>query len=480
MGSNVIDISDGGMNILFLFINAFLQEYGADWGFTDISGFVRSINIFQAGVQLIVFSMLCFFGYKLMKLIVTINGGIIGFILGLILGSLWWEGILGFYGHISMFLILGCGLVMAIIFGKLAFKLYRFGIFLHYFLCGLFISWFFLFLLGVRNLGLLFVVSAIIGIIIGFIALAFNKMYIIISSAIVGGFCSGQAIGVLIETDKGGVVFLIGFILCVLGVVVQLWLDTKNLKEIFFSNGRGKKINTNTSFCDKCGSRIENGNKFCPSCGNDLSNKSELSKKIVHTENILPNTEKTAASMNYIFTGNEDKKNLKIRMKDALSDKRWAEAKIFAERVINTDAEDGEGYLGALMSEYNISCEDDFKTFDKDFSDNKYFKGFKKYATNDLVLLLYEYEENKKNKNNTTNLTDNLADNINELNISVENRCPVCDAELEPGAAFCIKCGNRIEKNKDISIDSKKIYCSSCGAELKEGTKFCSKCGTKL
>ena len=47
--------------------------------------------------------------------------------------------------------------------------------------------------------------------------------------------------------------------------------------------------------------------------------------------------------------------------------------------------------------------------------------------------------------------------------------CRTCGAALEPGDAFCGKCGT-----------SRALKCPACGTQANEGDRFCGKCGTTL
>jgi ribosomal protein L40E len=51
--------------------------------------------------------------------------------------------------------------------------------------------------------------------------------------------------------------------------------------------------------------------------------------------------------------------------------------------------------------------------------------------------------------------------------------CAKCKANNRPGAAFCEKCGTKLEPQGPRS-------CPKCKAALAADAKFCSKCGTKV
>lgn len=49
--------------------------------------------------------------------------------------------------------------------------------------------------------------------------------------------------------------------------------------------------------------------------------------------------------------------------------------------------------------------------------------------------------------------------------------CPKCSEEMPDGAAFCSKCGARVDG---------KVQCPACGSVNEQDAKFCAKCGTRL
>ena len=70
-------------------------------------------------------------------------------------------------------------------------------------------------------------------------------------------------------------------------------------------------------------------------------------------------------------------------------------------------------------------------------------------------------------------------------------RCPVCGAELLPGAKFCTHCGAPIPQKEENANKSSQLenaekispkikYCPVCGVELLPGAKFCTQCGAKI
>ena len=397
--------------IITLFYSSLSADYGIQMDEISNSFYsaIKGINIGVAAFQLVLSLAICFFGYKLLKILITIDGALTGLVSGIVVGVFLLASGIGREPWIILVLALG----LMLLFGFLAFKLYRLGIFLHYFICGTLVFSVILALFRVQNFWVIIGISAGVGIIIGILALIFNKMYIIISSAIIGGLCAGEAIGVLVETNKDGVKILIGLIIAIIGAIFQFWYENKGFN-------KGKGINNNTSgdfitstrekmgakvFCTKCGAQSDVGTRFCSVCGNSLYSASQSSGG--HEEELVIPT-------NIVFTGNEDKGALKTRMNDALEDGRWGEAILFAERVINTDAEDGDGYLGALLAECGISNVELIAQKGDVISGSKYYKGLIKYGDSELIekVQLNENKAKALRKSKTVEILHALADGL--------------------------------------------------------------------
>lgn len=69
---------------------------------------------------------------------------------------------------------------------------------------------------------------------------------------------------------------------------------------------------------------------------------------------------------------------------------------------------------------------------------------------------------------------------IEEINTS--ETCNVCGSRVSEGAAFCMKCGTKLDADEleDIEDDESILTCPSCGAEVDEDSAFCAACGIKL
>ncbi len=384
-----------------------LQQCGLD-------EIIDIINAVFACVELIFCILICLFGYKLLKLVITINGAILGGILGAILGAIFITLNSSEFGIFFAFIMFGM-----LLFGFLAFKLYRLGIFLHYFLCGTLISAIFLLLFGIREFVALIVISVVLGIIIGIVALFLDKVFYIISSAFTGGFgavdaiCtilgaietvqkssnygmktyggmnssmygSSQAMGIHVSTKSnealisGALKFVLGLILAIIGTYVQFSMEKKktvalNSNIVNQSFGNNMISNTNitqmneqanscggeyVAYCPKCGAKTYDGTKYCPSCGVNLHK----------TYQDLANSEKEKSE-----------------------------------------------------SSQNIS------------TDN----------SNESIKMLTEQmnniENKERNKVESTETTSEIKDKSAKIKY-----CAACGTQLEADAAFCLKCGSKV------------------------------------
>lgn len=186
--------------------------------------FENDFNMFQTFgiwgtlIGLLFAVIYCFFGYKLVKVFVTIFGVLLGATLGVVLARL-----LGF--NEAWFLV---SIVLGmIIFGVLAFFVYRLGL---------------AFMVGISSFGILmsltrqfltgnavWVVAVIAAILVGVTTLWAARPVVIIISSISGGFgASGILFHELIPQLSTGVgyvqdivVLIVGVILAVFGLIVQ-------------------------------------------------------------------------------------------------------------------------------------------------------------------------------------------------------------------------------------------------------------------
>lgn len=154
----------------------------------------------------------CFFGYKIMKILFAIQGFFLGFLVGA--GFAYLMG-LNSVGPV----VLSC-LIFAILGAMLLYKFYLIGVFLSnasmVFLVGLLIG-------GTDESNL--IAWAVIGVIVGVLAVKFVRIWVIAVTGIVGGLSAGTALMGLLEVYKTGPALLAGIILAVLGILYQ-WKTT--------------------------------------------------------------------------------------------------------------------------------------------------------------------------------------------------------------------------------------------------------------
>lgn len=201
------------LDFLYNYFSAFQPQTHADLTiFTIISIVFAALNIFL--------------GYRLKRLWSTLIGIGVGFFFGLILGIAIWETTMA--GIIA-------GVILAVIFGAIAFFVYKAGIFL---LCG--VSAMSLFFPSISSLlenhTLAIIFSVALGIIIGVLSIIFMRPIIICATAIGGSFSFSQSLFALFPAATlGGAkifglswpIWLVGSIFAVIGIIVQL-VTTKN------------------------------------------------------------------------------------------------------------------------------------------------------------------------------------------------------------------------------------------------------------
>lgn len=159
----------------------------------------------------------CFFGYKIQKILITLGGICVGAVSGIVIGIISGEQVV----------LIGAALLLAILCGFIAFKLYKFGIFLQFWLLGT-LAFAVLFLcMGVFE-GIGFAV--ILGLIIGVLALVLHKGFVIITTAVSGGMIAGMGMGYLLRMPGAAGIF-IGIVLSVFGAIVQFSMEKKKKPE---------------------------------------------------------------------------------------------------------------------------------------------------------------------------------------------------------------------------------------------------------
>lgn len=183
--------------------------------------------VFLAGVintQVLVISIvigliLCVFGLKLMRLLSAVVGVVIGAGIGAVIVAL-----AQLSGTTALIVILGCGVVMAL----LSIFLKRIGAFLSV-LCYAFGA--------VINIlpadSLIFVIAAgVIALILAVVAAIYVEPLVVTVSAVAGGILAGPAIITLIGMeDKIWIGYIIAAVLAGLGVLIQLMMQSGKIKK---------------------------------------------------------------------------------------------------------------------------------------------------------------------------------------------------------------------------------------------------------
>lgn len=191
----------------------------------------------------------CFFGYRLFRIVTMISGFFVGGLLGGIIGGIVsGEGAGALFG----FLLIG------ILGGWLAFKLYKLAVFVTCFLSGGILGLGIGLIGGEIELGLS--LSPILGIFAGVLGVIFTKPVIIISTSFSGGTAMGAALDGLLNGDGLGT--FLGVLLGVAGVFLQFWMEKKDYS----------RFSKNVGSYNKLG---ESGVRVAPSMPSFLNNFSE-------------------------------------------------------------------------------------------------------------------------------------------------------------------------------------------------------------
>ncbi len=199
----------------------------------------------------------CFFGYKVFKISLVVNGFIVGGIIGGLLGLIFTgEDFGAFLGFLLM------GLVGAF-FAKIAFYL---AVFFDGFLWA-FIIFFILIAVGGGNIPAALTGGFILGIITGLISCFIKKGLLIIKTAIQGA----TMLGAVITTYTNlGVGIIAGILFSILGIVVQTAFekDDKKRKEQIVHNYDENTFNITENYEAK--SQGQNPSLFIPEIENEL------------------------------------------------------------------------------------------------------------------------------------------------------------------------------------------------------------------
>ena len=225
----------------------------------DTEGIIR---IF-AGISLIIGAVECFAGFKIMKAMLAIWGFFIGAILGVIVGVLSQNTILGLISVI----------VFGVILAVLSFKFY---------VAGVFILTAFLSTIAIYIICQKIFIALPLGIIIGVLAIYFVKPVVIISTAISGAEVMLSSACLMMNlTESRFITSVLWIPIALLGIIVQFITTRKingdtDMKSSFSAPDSPETFNERKypgmqkayrNFCIECGYELSGTTNICPRCG---------------------------------------------------------------------------------------------------------------------------------------------------------------------------------------------------------------------
>ncbi|QNM06301.1 TM7S3/TM198-like domain-containing protein [Qiania dongpingensis] len=200
--------------------NTFMEMSGiknfGQQGIAVIEDFFNRMPKGVAGVlailALVLILLQCFMGYKLLKIWVTLIGGLIGLIVGIIVGT-------QFIKNSTVTAVVA--LLLMLLLGVLAYKIYQVGVFL----LGTFSSY--LVALGLfgsmagKETWWVYALAIAAGIAVGVLSVIFMRPAIILSTAVTNGLSAGSRLMALGGVTDQTPVLVAGIILSALGIFVQ-------------------------------------------------------------------------------------------------------------------------------------------------------------------------------------------------------------------------------------------------------------------
>lgn len=244
-------------------MDSILDEFQG-YSFNDLLDSVASlIGPELLFIPFVIAVTLCFLGYKLYRILISICGFLIGGILGLFL-----------YGAFDSKIFLLIGVILAIAGAVVAYKFYQIGLFMY----GSSISFVILsiiFLVMLQSKAA-FIISAILAVVAGVLFVMFNKPVIILSTSINHGFSAGTLLSCMIaHTRLSG---LFGIIFVGAGLYLQTkmnggLLESGSFIEMVKNKYGGHYVSKATTssgdgvICPSCGAENAAGSDFCMECG---------------------------------------------------------------------------------------------------------------------------------------------------------------------------------------------------------------------
>lgn len=191
-----------------------------------MDGFVNEKQLMQMLIAMIVVGLLlCLFGLKLVKVMATITGFVIGAAAGLVVCS-----VAELTGTTAAIVVFACALIVAL----LSFFLYRVGVFFWIFNMSMGASFMFI----DPEVLIQIVIALAVSIILAVLSVIYIEPIVIITTALVGGVEAGTAVAQLMNLESNPWIgYGIGFAIAVVGMIVQFMMQSRKVgkKEKIYS-----------------------------------------------------------------------------------------------------------------------------------------------------------------------------------------------------------------------------------------------------
>lgn len=229
--------------------------------FGIFDGAIKVLAVFT----LIIGALECFAGFKIMKVMMSVWGFIIGATIGIVIGVV----------SESAGLAISLGLVFGIVLAILAYKLYLAGIFI---------------LTSTLTFATIYLVSksvpvgVIIGLVVGVAAMFFVRIVVICSTAVSGAGMILSSAYALMELNADSIMIILWIPIALAGILCQFMTTSKTAAiaslKIFQDKRDGDTMTFSErrypgmqrayrNFCIKCGCEMS-GSEKCPRCGFEI------------------------------------------------------------------------------------------------------------------------------------------------------------------------------------------------------------------
>ena len=249
----------------------------------QLNGTLKTVLYSLLAVMLIISLLQCFFGYKLIKLWISIGGFFVGCLMGALIAIILSEQ--------SAWAVILTILIFGALGAWLAFKFFKVGVFLECFALGFvfgaILGYYFGKEQAIAPAGLLFALAA------GILGVILIKPVFILTTGISGGTSAGSCLAILGKWQNPDLAIIVGLVIAALGIYVQFMMNRKKPKNPqvpqngfsepavtaanFQTSGAGESNPQETPSqeeehkCPGCGRPYSQDEKFCPGCGHPLS-----------------------------------------------------------------------------------------------------------------------------------------------------------------------------------------------------------------